>query len=184
MAEENSSTASEVQANRSGVLESGDSGDSAEDPTTAATPSAENTADESGQAFEASVSNSAGDSSPELAEAAPAESSKEDIQHNEEQLLSEAADTPVDPNTLAASTEDESLESRGFRSDASAFDDTAEVDPEPFVPRPVARPRPVDISHPLAQEIILDPSRWSIWPAVAVLRWLLKRATRDARRSP
>lgn len=42
--------------------------------------------------------------------------------------------------------------------------------------------QPVDVTHPLAQDIILDPSRWRIWPAVAVLRWLLRKATRNARR--
>lgn len=44
------------------------------------------------------------------------------------------------------------------------------------------RAQPVDITHPLAQDIILNPSRWRIWPAVAVLRWLLRKATRNARR--
>lgn len=40
----------------------------------------------------------------------------------------------------------------------------------------------MDVSHPLAQDIILNPTKWLIWPAVAVLRWLLRRAAKDARR--
>ena len=33
-----------------------------------------------------------------------------------------------------------------------------------------------DLSHPLAQDLLLNPSHWRIWPAVAVLRWLLRGA--------
>lgn len=39
-----------------------------------------------------------------------------------------------------------------------------------------------DMDHPLIREILLDPSRWRIWPAVAVLRWLLRRTSRAAMR--
>ena len=44
-----------------------------------------------------------------------------------------------------------------------------------------AKPR-VDVSHPLAQDIVLNPTKWLIWPAIAVLRWLLRRAAKEARR--
>ena len=36
-------------------------------------------------------------------------------------------------------------------------------------------------SHPLAADLLLDPTRWSLWPAVAILRWLL-RESRGKRR--
>ena len=36
--------------------------------------------------------------------------------------------------------------------------------------------------HPLVQGLMLDPARWRIWPAVAVLRWLQRRAGRVGRR--
>ena len=32
-------------------------------------------------------------------------------------------------------------------------------------------------AHPLIQDLLLNPSRWRIWPAVAVLRWLQRRLT-------
>ena len=38
------------------------------------------------------------------------------------------------------------------------------------------------MAHPLIQDILLDPSGWRIWPAVAVLRWLLHRSGRAGRR--
>ena len=31
------------------------------------------------------------------------------------------------------------------------------------------------LDHPLAQDLMLNPSKWRIWPAVAVLRWLLRK---------
>ena len=30
-------------------------------------------------------------------------------------------------------------------------------------------------SHPLVQDLMLNPSRWRIWPAIAVMRWLLRK---------
>ena len=39
-----------------------------------------------------------------------------------------------------------------------------------------------DLNHPLVQDLLLNPSRWRIWPAVAVLRWMLRRMPRDRRR--
>lgn len=53
----------------------------------------------------------------------------------------------------------------------------SKVEPPEVTPREKA-----DVSHPLAQDIVLNPTGWLIWPAVAVLRWLLKRAAKDARR--
>ncbi len=38
-----------------------------------------------------------------------------------------------------------------------------------------------DLSHPLAQDLLLNPSRWRIWPAVAILRWLLRGTRRTLR---
>ena len=32
--------------------------------------------------------------------------------------------------------------------------------------------REVDLEHPLVQDFILHPTKWRLWPAVAVLRWL------------
>ena len=40
----------------------------------------------------------------------------------------------------------------------------------------------LELSHPLARDVMLNPSRWRLWPAVAVLRWLLRKAKRRARR--
>ena len=34
-------------------------------------------------------------------------------------------------------------------------------------------------SHPLIQDLFLNPTRWSIWPAVAALWWLLSTGARD-----
>ena len=36
-------------------------------------------------------------------------------------------------------------------------------------------------AHPLIQDLLLEPTGWSIWPAVAALRWLLARGTRRSR---
>lgn len=33
-------------------------------------------------------------------------------------------------------------------------------------------------SHPLARDLLFNPTTWRIWPAVAILRWMLRRARR------
>ena len=38
------------------------------------------------------------------------------------------------------------------------------------------------IVHPLVQDLMLNPTRWRIWSAIAVLRWLQRRAGRAGRR--
>ena len=38
------------------------------------------------------------------------------------------------------------------------------------------------IQHPLVRDLMLNPSRWRIWPAVAVLRWLQRRMESPAPR--
>ena len=38
------------------------------------------------------------------------------------------------------------------------------------------------MNHPLVQDLILNPSSWRLWPAVAVLRWLLRRTVTEVRR--
>ena len=38
------------------------------------------------------------------------------------------------------------------------------------------------MEHPLVQDLLLNPSRWRIWPAVAVLRWMLRKVPRERRR--
>lgn len=38
------------------------------------------------------------------------------------------------------------------------------------------------LDHPLIQDLMLRPSRWHIWPAVAVIRWMLRHATKNIRR--
>ncbi len=40
----------------------------------------------------------------------------------------------------------------------------------------------VDARHPLARDVLLNPTSWKIWPAVAVLRWLLRGSAASARR--
>lgn len=40
-----------------------------------------------------------------------------------------------------------------------------------------SEPGESELDHPLVRDILLEPSRWRIWPAVAVLRWLLRRAS-------
>ena len=32
------------------------------------------------------------------------------------------------------------------------------------------------LDHPLIQDLLLDPTRWRLWPAVALLRWMLRGA--------
>ncbi len=39
-----------------------------------------------------------------------------------------------------------------------------------------------DLGHPLVQDLLLNPSRWRIWPAVAVLRWMQRGMPRDKQR--
>ncbi len=39
-----------------------------------------------------------------------------------------------------------------------------------------------NMSHPLAQDLMLNPGGWRLWPAIGVLRWLLRRASPEARR--
>ena len=38
-----------------------------------------------------------------------------------------------------------------------------------------ARDEAESMRHPLVQDLVLNPGRWRIWPAVAVLRWLQRR---------
>ena len=38
------------------------------------------------------------------------------------------------------------------------------------------------MSHPLAQDLMLKPTRWRVWPAVAVIRWLQRKLRRERRR--
>ena len=38
------------------------------------------------------------------------------------------------------------------------------------------------MDHPLIQDLMLDPSRWHIWPAVAAIRWMLRQAKKNVRR--
>lgn len=38
------------------------------------------------------------------------------------------------------------------------------------------------MSHPLIQDLILNPSSWQLWPAIAVLRWLLRRTDKEVQR--
>ncbi len=40
---------------------------------------------------------------------------------------------------------------------------------------------PEAMSHPLVQDLLLNPAKWRIWPALAVLRWLLRRSSGGAR---
>ena len=48
---------------------------------------------------------------------------------------------------------------------------------------PADEPRPrLQTDHPLVRSLILEPSVWRLWPAVAVLRWLLRRASPRMRR--
>lgn len=107
--------------------------------------------------------------------------------------------TPIDETTLSdgvaidSSTEDpkaplynlsgEDKELGDVEALADAEDTPVTIDDTPLSSSLKGQAkRAPDMSHPLAQEIILDPFKWRIWPAVAVLRWLLRKATRDARR--
>ena len=38
------------------------------------------------------------------------------------------------------------------------------------------------MAHPLIQDLMLEPNRWRLWPAVAALRWLLRQADKKAQR--
>ena len=38
------------------------------------------------------------------------------------------------------------------------------------------------MAHPLVQDLMLNPARWRIWSAIAVLRWLQRKAGRAGRR--
>lgn len=42
--------------------------------------------------------------------------------------------------------------------------------------------RELELGHPLVQDLLLNPSRWRMWPAVAVLRWMLRKMHEDGRR--
>ena len=44
-------------------------------------------------------------------------------------------------------------------------------------PRDTAEERREDVLHPLVVDLMLEPHRWEIWPAVAVLRWVLRSAS-------
>ena len=37
-------------------------------------------------------------------------------------------------------------------------------------------------SHPLVRDLLLSPQQWSIWPAVAILRWMTRHASSRVRR--
>ena len=58
-------------------------------------------------------------------------------------------------------------------SDVDVDDATTASDETPD--QPLASDEPDPGRHPLVQDLVLNPSRWRIWPAVAVLRWLQRR---------
>ena len=73
------------------------------------------------------------------------------------------------------------------------FPDPSEAPPLAPAPRPAPRaPEPAAgveedsdggaLGHPLVQDLLLDPARWRIWPAVAILRWVQRRIRRDGNR--
>ena len=66
--------------------------------------------------------------------------------------------------TESPTTRDETAETA-----SSPDDDAAEVDDQ-------------SQSHPLMQDLLLNPSRWRIWPATAILKWLQRRLTSGVRR--
>lgn len=57
----------------------------------------------------------------------------------------------------------------------TAVDDTARPVPAPAAPDDDGDREADPVGHPLVQDLILNPTRWRIWPAVAVLRWLQRR---------
>jgi len=51
----------------------------------------------------------------------------------------------------------------------------------PRASRSSVDPPPERETHPLVQDLLLEPSKWQIWPAVAVLRWMLRGNPPDPR---
>lgn len=51
-------------------------------------------------------------------------------------------------------------------------------------PSAAQAPAPGDVSfkQPIARDILLNPHKWRIWPAVAALRWLMRGASEGAKR--
>ena len=49
-------------------------------------------------------------------------------------------------------------------------------------PRDTVEESKKDILHPLIVDLMLEPHRWELWPAVAVLRWLLRKASANMNR--
>jgi len=52
--------------------------------------------------------------------------------------------------------------------------DGNEVDPAEFPEFDIDFDALEELTHPLAQDLLFAPDAWSVWPAVAVLRWLLR----------
>ena len=59
--------------------------------------------------------------------------------------------------------------------DAAASGDPADVRDDPAADDAGTQGGPDPSGHPLVQDLVLNPGRWRIWPAVAVLRWLQRR---------
>ena len=59
--------------------------------------------------------------------------------------------------------------------DAPASGNSADPQDDPAADDAGPRDGPDPARHPLVQDLVLNPGRWRIWPAVAVLRWLQRR---------
>lgn len=59
--------------------------------------------------------------------------------------------------------------------------DVAEAGRDAAAASPAADTDAESEMHPLVQDILIEPSRWRIWPAVALLRWMLRKVARNMR---
>ena len=74
-----------------------------------------------------------------------------------------------DPSNSPAYTPDEPQAIGEVRTRTHAGESTESTDGQGADERDWGNP-----SHPLAQALLLEPAEWQIWPAVAILRWLLE----------
>lgn len=120
--------------------------------------------------------------------------SEESVEH-QSVILSDAADEDETAMLNDAASEDETA----VLSDAAAVDETAmigdvpvpfpaDVRQKPQAPAQPQRLRATDMratdngdqagtpmNHPLVHDLLINPTRWRLWPAIAVLRWVQRR---------
>lgn len=93
-----------------------------------------------------------------------------------------AVTAPGEAGAAAGEAVDAADVEDGAAQDRAAEDGTAASAERPGRSGGLEDGSPDAMTHPLVQDLLLQPHRWRLWPAVAVLRWLQRRLQTGSRR--